>query len=128
VEARKPNKMPEVLLVEDDPTMRSLLKALLEIEGYQVVNSRDHAQVVELVKQAPPDLVLLDVNLREYNGLDLLEQLRQHYQADQLPVILSSGTDFRDEGLERGANDFIMKPYMPEELIAKIRKMTGGRA
>jgi len=106
--------------------MRSLLKALLEIEGYQVVNSRDHARVVEMIKQAPPDIVLLDVNLRECNGLELLEELRQHYRADQLPVILSSGTDFRDEGLKKGANDFIMKPYMPEELIAKIKKMTGG--
>lgn len=113
--------MHKVLLVEDDLTMLTLLSTLLEIEGFQPVKLDNYSDVIEKVRVEQPDLVLLDVHLKEANGFDVLEGLRQDGELKSIPVIMSSGADFSSKCLEKGASDFIMKPYMPDELIAKIK-------
>lgn len=118
--------MAKVLLVEDDPTMLSLLKTLLEIEGFQVIQPGAFTRIVEQAKTELPDVLLVDVHLEDISGLDILDGLRADAQTRNIPVIMSSGMDFSGECLQKGANDFIMKPYMPDELIAKIKKILGN--
>ncbi len=117
--------MSKVMLVEDDVTMLSLLTTLLEMEGFEVVKTTDENPDLlhRLLLEQRPDLILLDVHLRQFNGLDLLKQIRQEPELSRIKMLMSSGMDFRRECLEAGADDFILKPYMPDALIAQIQHL-----
>ena len=120
--------MQTVMLVEDDDMMLTLLKTLLEIEDYNVVSYQLGDDVLKAVQNASPDLILLDVHLKtrdggEMNGFDLLPQIRQEPGLQGIKVIISSGLDFAQKSKLAGADGFIQKPYMPEQLI-KIVKQT----
>jgi DNA-binding response OmpR family regulator len=116
--------MSKVLLVEDDPTMLSLLGTLLEMEGFQAIKLEKFNAIVMAVQNVAPDVVLMDVNLQEVNGLDVLVELRHDPSLNGVKVIMSSGMDFRRESLERGADEFIQKPYMPDELIEMVKQFS----
>lgn len=115
--------MAKVLLIEDDPTMLSLLNTLLEIEGYEVVQLESFDNVVESVHSIAPDVILMDVHLEDIDGLGLLESIRKENAFEGIKVIMSSGMDFNDESLLKGANGFLLKPYMPDELIKLINQL-----
>jgi two-component system alkaline phosphatase synthesis response regulator PhoP len=119
--------MNKVFLIEDDPTMRSLLKTLLEIEGFEVSTFRWDGDLLEALKKDSPDLILLDVHLRdgggtEVNGFDMLSRIRSDESVSHIKIIMSSGLDFAEEAHRKGANGFIAKPYMPDVLISLIKK------
>ena len=116
-------RIRQILVVEDDQTMLSLLDTLLEMEGFDVTQVKDYESALESMRQAPPDLVILDVYLNDRSGLDLMEVIRKDGSLKATRVIMSSGMDFRSQCLEKGADDFVMKPYMPEELVEKIHKL-----
>jgi len=114
---------PKVMLVEDDYTMRSLLRTLLRYEGFDVTvveNDVDAEAILALIRAEAPVVILMDVTLRSLNGIDLLQAIRQDASFRNMGIIMSSGNDVRDRCLELGAEAFILKPYMPEELIQKI--------
>lgn len=113
--------MSKVMLIEDDPTMQSLLRTLLEIEGFVVVHLEQFGDVLPIVASEAPDVILMDVNLKGANGLEILAAIRGAANLPQPKVILSSGMDYRHEAMAKGANEFVLKPYMPDELIQKIK-------
>jgi len=120
--------MVKVFLVEDDPTMDELLKTLMKLEGFEVESATDLEDILPSVKQYLPDVILLDVHLRpggdlKVNGFELLRQIRADVAIHDKKVILYSGTDFRIESREAGADGFIVKPFMPDELIQKIKDL-----
>jgi len=114
--------MPKILLAEDDLTMVTLLKTLLEMEGYQVVAIDADEDVFESVRRDRPDVLLMDVHLSKANGLDVLDQVRASDETRSLPIVMASGLNLESECLRRGANDFLMKPYMPDDLLKLLRK------
>ena len=119
----------KILLIEDDHTMLALLSTLLRFEGYEITQlDRDDeiSEVLTLIRQEEPALVLLDVHLRHINGLDLLNQMRAENDLAGLRVIMSSGMDLSEQCKQAGANSFILKPYMPDELIRRIRETLAG--
>jgi CheY-like chemotaxis protein len=118
------NLMHKIALVEDDPTMLSLLQTLLQMEGFQVVQITPDKldDFLEIIRSEKPDLTLMDVHLRQVSGLDLLKLLRQDPELKNNHVILSSGLDVRSQCQEAGADNFILKPYMPDDLIKIIRQ------
>ena len=115
----------KLLLIEDDRTMLALLGTLLRFEGFEILQPKNEDDsifgILKLIRQEKPALVLLDVHLRQYNGIDLLHQIRQDKELAGLRVIMSSGMDVRERCREAGADDFILKPYMPDDLIKRIR-------
>lgn len=121
--------MPKVMLIEDDATMLSLLRMLLEMEGYDVAVWQGEAETASLagilsdLQREQPDLVLLDAHLHKISGLDLLRQLRADLRLQHTLVLMSSGMDLSYECRQGGADGFIPKPYMPDELIEMIRAM-----
>ena len=117
--------MTKVMLVEDDPTMISLLGTLLEMEGYQVIKLTRFGSVLDDIKAAMPDVVLMDVHLNDADGLAFCAGIRGDSQISDMKVIMSSGMDMRHESIQAGADDFLLKPYMPDELISKIKKILG---
>jgi len=118
--------MNKVMLIEDDQTMLSLLHTLLEMEGFEVHELEHFSNIVKDIKQVKPDALLMDIHLEEIDGLEILEQVKADKELKDLKVIMSSGMDFSHQSLEKGANDFLLKPYMPDELIAKIQKLLEG--
>ncbi len=120
--------MPKVMLIEDDKIMLSLLETLLTIEGFQVTIAGDDTidQILNTIRQEKPEVALLDLHLRQGNGLDLLKLMRQDADLAGVRVLMSSGMDRRDECLQAGAEAFILKPYMPDDLINVIRQSLAG--
>jgi len=119
--------MRKIALVDDDAIMVDLLTTLLEMEGYEIVSPSIDDQLLENLCQQKPDVILMDVCLRsdhgeDIDGLDLLQELRQCDQLDDVKIIVSSGLDYRESSLAKGANDFLHKPYMPESLVEMINK------
>ena len=111
----------KILLAEDDYTMVSLLETLLGMEGFQVVVLDADADVPAAVRREHPDVLLLDVHLSSQSGLDILASIRKGKDIRSVPVIMTSGDNVKDECLKRGANAFLLKPYMPDDLIKMLR-------
>jgi CheY-like chemotaxis protein len=121
-------KMPKVMLIEDDANMFSLLNMLLEFEGYEVVQwegGEKAEDVVNVLQQERPDLVLLDVHLRHLNGFDVLNSIRKEPGLRDMRVLMASGMDMTYRSRQEGADGFILKPFMPDELIQKIQQTLG---
>ena len=112
----------KILLAEDDSTMVSLLKTLLKMEGFEVVAVHADANVVEEVKKEKPTLLLLDFHLGTQNGLDVLDEIRKQEETRNVRVIMSSGASVKEECMNRGANGFLLKPYMPDDLISLLEQ------
>ncbi len=112
--------MNKILLVDDDRELTSLLKELLDMEGFNVLVAHDGEQALALLDDSV-DLLLLDVMMPKKNGIDTLKELRQTHQT---PVIMltARGSELdRVLGLELGADDYLPKPFNDRELVARIR-------
>jgi CheY-like chemotaxis protein len=109
--------MSKIMLAEDDPTMVTLLKTLLGMEGYEVVALNMDDDVFESVRSDRPDVLLLDVHLPNANGLDVLAQVRANAETQDLSVVMTSGLNLEFECIHSGANGFLLKPYMPDDLL-----------
>jgi len=110
-----------VLVVEDDPTLRLVLRDNLQSEGYDVEVAADGAAAVNRTRTTVPDLIVLDLTLPDHDGLELLPILRM---LGQVPIIVLTARMQRDDklkGLALGADDYITKPFDPDELLARIR-------
>jgi DNA-binding response OmpR family regulator len=112
-----------VLVVEDDQEMRQLLTQLLAIEGYDVQAVGDSAAAITVVSREEPDLVLLDIVLGNEDGRDLLRELRR---MSDVPVVFLTGRGHEIDkiaGLKMGADDYIVKPFSPGELSARVESV-----
>lgn len=110
-----------VLVVDDDPSLRDVVRVALELDGFTVLEARDGREGLALALGKQPAAVVLDINMPELDGLSMCRQLRQH---SQVPVIfLSSRDDELDRvlGLELGGDDYVPKPFSPRELVARVR-------
>ena len=114
--------MAKILLAEDDPTMISLLKTLLKMEGFDVVALDVYSDVPAAVQREMPDTVLMDVHLGGQNGLQILESIRKNGELDNVRVVMTSGLNMRDECISRGASAFLLKPFMPDDLISLLKQ------
>jgi CheY-like chemotaxis protein len=114
--------MPKVLLAEDDPTMVSLLKTLLKMEGFEVLTLDVDGDVPAVVQREMPDTVLMDVHLGGQNGLQILESIRKNRDLADVRIVMTSGLNMKDECISRGASAFLLKPFMPDDLISVLKQ------
>jgi DNA-binding response OmpR family regulator len=113
-----------VLIIEDEPDIRDLLAFHLEGEGYAVTRCGNGAEGLRLARAAPPDLILLDVMLPGMDGFEVCRRLRQDPSTQTVPlVMLTARSDEVDRvlGLELGADDYVVKPFSPREVVARVR-------
>ena len=114
--------MPTIMLAEDDQTMVSLLKTLLSMEGYKVVAIDMEDDIFDAVKSNQPDVLLLDVHLPEVSGLDIIDQIRSNSETKEISVVMTSGLNLEAECIRHGANEFLLKPYMPDDLLGILKR------
>ena len=117
------NAHPRLLVVDDDPSVRSLLRDYLQGHGFQVAEAANGAQMREQVERELPDAVLLDIRLPGEDGLVLARYLRERYALGVIMVTASGDVVDRVVGLELGADDYIAKPFDLRELLARIRSV-----
>ncbi|HSY84801.1 MAG TPA: response regulator [Gemmatimonadaceae bacterium] len=116
--------MPLVLLVEDEETLRKVLRNLLERDGFEVAEAADGAEALSAVDRLSPDAVVLDLNLPVLDGYDVLSRLRTRSTSATLPVlVLTANGDEASEvrALKMGANEFLTKPFRPRALGARLK-------
>jgi two-component system response regulator MprA len=116
-----------ILVVDDDSRIRDVLRRQLSYEGYQVELAGDSKEAFARVADNPPDLVVLDWMLPGMDGLEICRRLRQ---VDDMPIIMltAKGTlDDKIDGLDSGADDYLVKPFEPEELLARVRALLRRR-
>lgn len=112
---------PEIIVVEDEPKIAQILKDYLENDGYRVTVLEDGTQALEVIKAHDPAFVILDIMLPGKDGLTICKELRQF---SQVPIMmLTAKIDEIDRllGLELGADDYVCKPFMPREVVARVR-------
>ena len=114
--------MAKILLAEDDVTMVSLLKTLLKMEGFEVLALDANADVLADVQRERPDALLMDVHLGGRSGMEILESIRQNGDLAGIRIVMTSGMNVKDECIRRGASAFLLKPFMPDDLIGALKQ------
>lgn len=120
------NGSSRVLVVDDDVPNGELLKALLAPEGYEVALAASGREALRTIKERAPDLVLLDLLMPGITGLDVLRAMRKDPETRQIPVIMLTGLAGDEEkirSIRAGANDFITKPFLQEELLLRVASL-----
>jgi DNA-binding response OmpR family regulator len=121
--------MFKVMLVEDDPTMVSLLTTLLELEGFIVRTPLSNRVdgILKAMQKEHPQMAYVDVNLQHGTGLELVRLIRATPEVQDTSILMSSGLSLESECLQAGADGFIQKPFMPDELIDLIHKINHNK-
>jgi two-component system response regulator MprA len=113
-----------VLVADDDPAVRGAVERALTLEGYDVVTAVDGAAALEQVRTGSPDVVVLDIGMPVLDGLTVCRVVRS--EGNRVPILMltaRAGTADRVEGLDAGADDYLVKPFALEELLARLRAL-----
>lgn len=121
-----------ILVVEDDDHIAQVLSFILERQGYQVILATDGLKARELIesREQPPCLVLLDVMLPYIDGFEVVQIVRARAGWENTPVVMLTAKTMEQDivrALDAGANDYIVKPFQPSELLARIRRFLRGK-
>jgi DNA-binding response OmpR family regulator len=116
--------MSKAMIIEDDPGMVSLLTTLLNMEGFVVRTPKNNQLegLLSAILEEHPQIALVDVNLAMGSGLDLVRAIRHEPELKDTCIIMTSGLHLMKECIKAGADDFIQKPFMPDDLIKLIHK------
>lgn len=124
--------MRTILVVDDEPKIVQIARDYLERAGFRVVTADDGRAVLTIVRSAQPDLIVLDLALPDMDGLDVTRALRKESEIPIIMLTARAGEADRLVGLELGADDYVVKPFSPKELVARVRavlrRWDGARA
>jgi DNA-binding response OmpR family regulator len=120
-----------ILIVDDDPAMTTLLQLSFELEGHVVVTASSGAEALELARKIHPAAMVVDVMMPEMDGLELIRRLRANQATSDIPVVCCSAKSLSHDvqaGYDAGADDYVVKPFEPFELIQLVERRVKGRA
>jgi CheY-like chemotaxis protein len=121
---RRAGKARRVAVVDDDPTMRLLLRLLLEREGFEVLEGENGEQAVAVVRRERPELLVIDLTMPGLDGYEAIGAIRRELSLARLPVIVltaENGPGIQQRVLELGADDYLVKPFDAGVLLARVR-------
>jgi diguanylate cyclase (GGDEF)-like protein len=113
-----------ILIADDDPDLRDILRSILEPSGFSVREAPDGRQALEAVKSQAPDLIILDYNMPDMTGPEVCERLKQDMLLRHVPILMLTGkSEVEDKlvGIQAGADDYLTKPFEPRELLARVQ-------
>lgn len=116
--------MTRILVAEDERDIRELIAFTLRFAGFDVVLATNGAEAVEMAEASPPDLIILDVRMPKMSGYEACRRLKENPHTSSVPVVFLSakGQDSEiQQGLASGADEYILKPFAPDELIQQVR-------
>jgi DNA-binding response OmpR family regulator len=126
----QPRHTPQVLLVDDNPTNLQVLYQTLDGQGYRLLAARSGKDALAIAQRVGPDLILLDVMMPKLDGFELTRRLRAEEATSRMPIILltarAQDTDV-GQGFEAGADDYLRKPFSPQELRTRVQAILGRR-
>jgi DNA-binding response OmpR family regulator len=120
---------PVVLVADDEEDIRVLVSFRLDRAGWEVVTAADGREALDLILERRPDIAVLDVRMPKLTGIEVLQQVRADATVGETPVILLSAGVQEDsiaKGLEAGANEYMKKPFSPDELAARVEAVARG--
>jgi DNA-binding response OmpR family regulator len=124
------DRQPVILAADDDEDILQLVAFRLGRSGYRVLQARDGEEAVALALEHEPDLAVLDVGMPKLDGFEVVRRLRAHEATKGMPIIMltarAQDTDV-EEGFDAGANDYLRKPFSPQELKARVQAMLARR-
>jgi two-component system phosphate regulon response regulator PhoB len=118
--------MERVLIVDDDPDIQRLVSYNLSQAGFDVVTAATGRKALETVQKNPPDLIILDLMLPDVDGMEVCRSLRQRESSKRIPIVmLTARSEEIDRviGFELGADDYVMKPFSPRELVLRVKSI-----
>lgn len=118
--------MSKIVVAEDDRAIARLIKFKLERAGYEVEVAEDGGQAVETINKNHPDLVLLDVMMPVLDGYQVLRRIKDNPELESIPVIMLTARGQEKDivkGIEMGSQDYIVKPFRPAELLARVNRI-----
>jgi len=116
-----------ILIVDDEPDVLKLAEFRLRKWGYEIITAFDGQKGLELIRNEKPDLVLLDLRLPNTDGIEVCRQVKNDKELKHIPIILFTATAdiaVAEVAKEYGADDYLVKPYEPEQLLKKVRSIT----
>lgn len=117
-----------VLIVDDEASIRRFLRHLLEQEGYDVLEAANGKEAIGRCEREQPDLVLLDLRLPDMTGFEILSELKEKPETTEIPVIILSIIQDREEGFRLGASDYLTKPVDRDRLMERIQRLIGSKS
>jgi two-component system chemotaxis response regulator CheY len=121
--------LKKILIAEDSPTMRSLLVSTIEsLEGYQIIEATSGFEALRLLPREEVNLIITDINMPDINGLELISYVRNNPNYRSIPLfIISTESSEKDleKGIALGADEYLVKPFNPEQLLGLIRSYLG---
>lgn len=120
-----------VLVCDDDPLLLDLVEYRLKGRGYSVAIARDGGEALQRMKEVAPDAIVLDAMMPVMDGYELLRRIRENEATARTPVIMLTARRQEEDivsALELGADDYIVKPFIPEELVARLARLVGADA
>ena len=119
------HQSPETILIaDDDPDLRDILRSVIEPAGFAVIEAENGEHALQMIRARPPDLIILDYMMPQMTGPQVCEQLRQDVLLRHVPIIMLTGkSEVQDKvvGLNAGADDYLVKPFEPRELLARVQ-------
>lgn len=118
----EPDRTHRVLVVDDEPTILEVVSGYLRRAGFEVETAADGPSAIAGAMTSPPDLIVLDLMLPEIGGLEVMRILKEVEKLDSAVILLTSKSEESDRliGLRRGADDYVVKPFSPAELVARV--------
>jgi DNA-binding response OmpR family regulator len=113
----------KILVADDNKVMLNLLKTLLELEGGEAITVARAEEIIPKARETRPDLIMLDFHLAAGDTMGILQQIKADEALKQIPVIVASGMDRAEAARRMGADDFILKPFRPAELIERFHRL-----
>jgi len=114
-------KGEKILVVDDEATIREVIRRYLERDGFEVMEAADGDAALDVVEEVEPDLVVLDLMLPGLDGLSLTRRLREYSAVPVIMLTAKGAVEDRIQGLELGADDYVVKPFDPKELASRVR-------
>jgi two-component system KDP operon response regulator KdpE len=116
-------KAATILVVDDEPQIRRVMRTTLTAEGYALIEARDGAEALEKLRSERPDLILLDMNMPVMDGLQTCRKIRSGSEVPIIMLTVRSAEKDKVRALDAGADDYVVKPFSIQELLARVRAL-----